>query len=58
MAEEAKKDHPTWGGKRPGSGRKRLPPGVKRLKRQLYLTDDELEKVKAFIAIIRGKVNG
>jgi hypothetical protein len=42
-----------WGGKRPGAGRKKLAPGKKKKLLQLYLTDDEREKVKAFVKMIR-----
>lgn len=45
-----------WGGKRPGAGAKRtLPFGARR--RTLSMTDEEYEKVKAFLAAWRKKNN-
>lgn len=44
----------TWGGKRPGAGAKRtLPAGARR--RTLSMTDQEYEKVKAYLMTLRNK---
>lgn len=40
---------PSWGGYREGSGR----PSTGRKKRQLYITDEEYEKVKEYIEQLR-----
>lgn len=53
---ENKKSTSGWGGKRKGAGAKRtLPVGARR--RALSMTDEECEKVKAFLAAWRKKNN-
>jgi hypothetical protein len=42
-------NNPVWGGHRPGAGRK--PSGKKA--RQIYVTDEEYEKIKDFINTLR-----
>lgn len=41
------------GGKREGAGRPALP--VKRTRRWMFLTDDELAKVRTLLRLLRGK---
>ena len=41
------------GGKRPGAGRKKLPPGQKRTLRTMMATDEEWQKIKEFAADLK-----
>jgi len=45
-----KNPSPNWGGARPGGGRK--PTG--RVRKVLYVTEDEFSKIKAFLQKLRG----
>jgi hypothetical protein len=48
---EAEKEYAGWGGKREGSGRKQIGPPKKKV--TFYISDDEKEAVKTFLATLR-----
>lgn len=55
-ADGEKGEKGTWGGKREGAGRKGINDGQKRKKHSVYCSDDELIKLRAYLATIRGGV--